>query len=226
MIETTVDRLLAFLKEKKETTVVEAAQALKTSEKQIEKIANYLMEEGVIAIDYKLTGIALMLKGKKKKKKVTFIHALAQRLKPVIKKKQAKLPSRKPAIKEEKPVPKNIRSKMKEVIQAIAQPGLTEHQFNKVKKAFDKIVTSARREDFYNKTFFTQINTLYEILASKKMSLLITQYQKNKDKKQLQLARQEYTDFVHLQEKLQARGYSPNLSLRRRLRKVLKEAAR
>lgn len=212
MIVTNVDKLLKLLEEKKKTTVADAAKALNASEKQIEKIANYLMEEGVISVDYKLRGIDLMLKPKEEKKAIKLMPHRFKRPKK--------------SITKEKPAPKKLREGIKFLVKRLSKKDLTETDTNNIQTSFEKIVSTARQNNFYNKSFFNEINEFYELIESKKILLLMNAYKRSKDKTILDQANKQYESFIDLQNKLAKQGYLINLKLKKQLKKALEEIAK
>ncbi|MBU1197070.1 hypothetical protein KJ765_01010 [Candidatus Micrarchaeota archaeon] len=58
-LDTSIDRLVEFIRLKKSTTVDEAARALSLSQKQVEEIAEVLAESGLIHLKYEFSGIRL-----------------------------------------------------------------------------------------------------------------------------------------------------------------------
>lgn len=68
MLKTDVDRLLEILEGHKEISVKDAAIQLNTDIKQIEKLSEFLEEEGILVIDYKLAKAYLKLSEEPKEK--------------------------------------------------------------------------------------------------------------------------------------------------------------
>ena len=218
MVVTNVDKLLKLLEKKKKTTVSEVSKTLNADEKQIEKIANYLMEEGVISVDYKLTGIALMLNPKEQKK--------AEKLmfhKFKVTKKAADIVSN---LKGQKQVPSKISADLKLLVKRIIKKDLNESGLNEIQKSFEIIVAAAMKKNFFNKNFFNQVNQLYELIEAKKILLMINSYKATKDKKFLDSANAHYHDLSNLQDKLVEREYVPNTALKEQLKKTLKEVSK
>ncbi len=58
-LDTSIDRLVEFIRLKKSTSVEEAARALSLSAKQVEEIAEILAESGLIHLKYEFSGIRL-----------------------------------------------------------------------------------------------------------------------------------------------------------------------
>jgi hypothetical protein len=242
MIVTNVDRLLAFLEENKKTTVANAAKFLKADERQIEKIANYLMEDGVISVDYKLTDIVLMINPQKEKKLLKLMpHNFAikkenlpptvaaaakideSKAKPVIAE-----PKEAAAKKEakEKQTPAEMAKKFKELTEKLSTREISVDEINALQDEFQKVVESAMKERFYNKDFFRSISQFYELIESKKIVFLITAYKETKDAEALKRADSCYREFLALQAKLSGLGYIPNIALSNQLKKVLEEASK
>lgn len=67
-VETGVDKLLQILKENEYMEINKLASALSTSKKTVEQWANFLMEEGVVDIEYTFTKTIVKLKEKNSSK--------------------------------------------------------------------------------------------------------------------------------------------------------------
>ena len=76
MIRTGADKLISLVQSKGTVTVKNAAKALKVKKEVIEEWAEYLKEEGIIDVEYRLTHTYLIKKVTKGKEKKGFLRRL------------------------------------------------------------------------------------------------------------------------------------------------------
>jgi|GEM_PF-1771644 len=88
-IRTDVDNLVKLVKEKKSVSLLDAARYLKVSPQTVQELAEFLEDEGIVDIEYRLTKQFIVDKGVTSQKKVPIMPQVKIPVKPIAGKEKA-----------------------------------------------------------------------------------------------------------------------------------------